>query len=105
MDGRRWRRVVCRQSARAAVASLACLFALPAGTAVAAPSNDLFATPTMLPSQVDVAASGSNIGATVEPGEGSHVAYRDPQQSVWYQWTAPIDGSLTITTTANFYTA
>jgi hypothetical protein len=44
--------------------------------------------------------AGLNIGATREPGEPLHAAA--PQgHSVWWTWTAPTDGSVTISTTGS----
>jgi hypothetical protein len=66
---------------------------VPAGTP---PANDNFAN-----AQVITGASGSvvgsNIGATVEPGEPN---IQDSQggASVWYRWTAPADGTVTFDT-------
>ena len=42
--------------------------------------------------------TGNNIGATRQPGEPAHGAA--PQgKSVWWTWTAPVDGAVTISTT------
>jgi TIR domain len=40
---------------------------------------------------------GDNTGATKEPGEPAH-AGNDGGKSVWYRWTAPADGTVTIDT-------
>ena len=41
--------------------------------------------------------TGSNVGATAEPGEPFH-ADQIGQKSVWWTWTAPSSGGLTLTT-------
>src|SRR6266540_2849244 len=62
------------------------------------PDNDNFATRFVLVG-TNVTAGGSNAGATEEPGEP------DPsllgEKSVWWTWTAPRDGGLTLTTTGS----
>jgi hypothetical protein len=64
----------------------------------AIPDNDNFATPIAL-AGTNVTATGSNVGATLEPGE------LDPSfeggRSVWWRWTAPADGAVTMTTAAS----
>jgi hypothetical protein len=79
----------------------AALFLITAFCAVAAvghgaiPDNDNFATRIALVG-TNVTTTGSNVGATLEPGE------RDPSfeggRSVWWTWTAPANGAVTITT-------
>ncbi len=66
------------------------------------PTNDLFALATPLPANGTVAVNGSNAGAGVEVGEPNAFSYDPGQASVWYAWTAPRSGSLTIRTTAEF---
>ncbi|HXS69058.1 MAG TPA: Ig-like domain-containing protein, partial [Candidatus Polarisedimenticolia bacterium] len=56
-----------------------------------APTNDDFADRIVL-SGTSVSATGSNVAATVEPGEPG------TSPSVWWTWTAPGTGSLFITT-------
>jgi len=47
---------------------------------------------------------GTNVGANKEPGEPSHEPDGDPGGgSVWYQWTAPATGVVTITTLGSNY--
>jgi Ca2+-binding RTX toxin-like protein len=41
--------------------------------------------------------TGSNVGATKEPGEPDH-AGNPGGHSVWYSWTAPVDGNVAFTT-------
>ena len=70
-------------------------------TAVAAiPDNDNFATRTVI-AGANVITTGNNVDATVEPGEP------DPSfesaKSVWWTWTAPADGGLTLTTSGSSF--
>ncbi len=58
-------------------------------TQTPAPANDDFANRITL-SGSSVSATGSNIGATSEPGDGGGA-------SVWWTWTAPGTGSLYVT--------
>jgi hypothetical protein len=60
------------------------------------PPNDAFANRTAL-AGVTNTALGSNVGATKEPGEPSH-AGNPGGHSVWWTWTAPTNGSVTIST-------
>jgi hypothetical protein len=66
------------------------------------PSNDDFAAATTLASEANVTATGTNVGSSAEPGEPAHYAYQPATQSVWYSWTAPSDGSLTLRADAGF---
>lgn len=66
------------------------------------PDNDNFATRIALIGS-NVTTTGSNVGATLERGE------LDPSfeggRSVWWSWTAPADGAVTLTTAgSNFDT-
>lgn len=66
------------------------------GLAFGAPANDSFAAAQPL-SGNPVSASGSNVDATMEPGEPSH-AGQPGGHSVWWAWTAAASGSVTIGT-------
>ncbi len=59
-------------------------------TAMAAPANDNFAAAQSL-SGSSGTVSGSNLGASKEPGEPNH-AGNAGGSSVWYRWTAPGSG-------------
>jgi hypothetical protein len=49
--------------------------------------------------------NGTNVGATMEPGEPEHVVLATGA-SIWFRWTAPIDGFVTVDTFgSNFDTA
>lgn len=67
------------------------LFA-PAPSPVAAPVNDNFATAQSLQG-TSLTAIGFNGGATRQIGEGSY-----GERTIWYSWTAPITGWVTLTT-------
>ncbi|MGA1213188.1 MAG: S8 family peptidase, partial [Solirubrobacterales bacterium] len=62
------------------------------------PANDDFADAASL---FLAATSGTNIGATRETGEPLHGW--NASRSVWYSWTAPADGTLTISTEGSDY--
>jgi titin len=70
-----------------------------------APSNDNFANAVVLTGASASRSGDTNAGATLEPGEAGTVAGAPAGASVWYSWTAPIDGEVEIeTTTSNFDT-
>ncbi|MEI6862097.1 MAG: MBG domain-containing protein, partial [Verrucomicrobiota bacterium] len=69
----------------------------------AGPVNDNFASSLTL-SGLAVTTTGSNVAATKEPGEPNHANDRGGK-SVWWSWTAPNTGTVTITTVgSNFDT-
>jgi hypothetical protein len=76
------------------VAALAVGAALLAGAqdASAAPSNDAFASAEPL-SGASASISGTTVGATLEAGEPNHFAGNG---SVWYAWTPPASGVVTL---------
>jgi hypothetical protein len=61
---------------------------------VSGPSNDQFISATPLDADAD---SASNVNATAEPGEPAH-AGQPAQTSVWWRWTSPVTGDVTIDT-------
>ncbi|NNF66112.1 MAG: VCBS repeat-containing protein [Gammaproteobacteria bacterium] len=72
------------------------------GSPVAAqtpPANDDFANAVIL--STDGTWSGTNVDATAEPGEPIHAA--SGGVSVWFQWTVPVDGFLSIDTYGSDY--
>jgi hypothetical protein len=77
---------------------------LPTASAGAAPpANDNFASAEALTGVSDQ-ATGTNIDATVEPGEPDHAGVSAPgQHSVWYSWLAPATDSVTINTCGSNY--
>lgn len=76
------------------------LLALSAPLRAAIPDNDNFATRTRL-SGSNLFVTGSNVDSTQEPGEP------DPSfwggKSVWWTWTAPTNGAVTITTAGSSF--
>jgi hypothetical protein len=62
------------------------------GLSFAAPANDNFADAQSIGSITEISQSltGSNVGATAEPGEPNH-RHGVPLKSVWYKWTAAAD--------------
>ncbi len=64
---------------------------------VLSPANDDFAGRTLL-SGTSVNVSASNAGATKEAGERNHAA-NPGGRSLWWSWTAPTSGTVTIGTT------
>src|SRR5215472_4189041 len=67
-----------------------------ASGAWAGPTNDLFANAAPISGQYG-SILGSNLGATNEPGEPSHAGF-PANSSIWYKWTAPINGEMTLDT-------
>jgi hypothetical protein len=63
------------------------------------PANDNFASRTVFSGTL-ISATGTNAFATKESGEPSH-AGNSGGKSVWYRWTAPGDGKVTIDTTGS----
>ncbi len=60
-----------------------------------APANDAFASAPALVGN-SASASGSNADATGETGEPDNANASAPIRSVWWQWTAPANGTTTI---------
>jgi outer membrane protein assembly factor BamB/subtilisin family serine protease len=65
------------------------------------PFNDAFASRAQL-SGSSVSVSTSNVGATRETGEPV-IANNPGGASLWWQWTAPASGSVTLATTGSSY--
>ena len=61
-----------------------------------APANDNFANRARLTGS-RIAMNASNAGATKEPGEPDHLG-NPGGSSVWYSWTAPASGRITLST-------
>lgn len=74
------------------MASMALMLTLPS-LASAAPSNDNFADAQEISGQA-VSVNGTNVDATTEDGEPIFNGTR----SLWYRWTAPAEGTVTMTT-------
>jgi Divergent InlB B-repeat domain len=58
-------------------------------------ANDDFADPRVLPDSLDLSIGHSNALATKEPGEPDHAA-QPGGASVWFSWTAPSSGPVSI---------
>src|SRR4051812_12238917 len=61
------------------------------------PANDNF-TDAIALSGVSGATTGSNVDATAETGEPAATHGSNTNTSVWWQWTAPGDGNVTVDT-------
>src|SRR5207244_8234652 len=61
------------------------------------PSNDNFPNAIALNTPLPITTTGSSKGATKEPGEPNH-ANEQGGASVWWKWTSPVTGPITITT-------
>jgi hypothetical protein len=66
------------------------------GNNIFGPPNDMFATPLPLLGST-ATSNGTNVNAGVEPNEPAH-ANLTAQRSVWWRWTAPASGNVTIQT-------
>jgi len=73
---------------------------LSSGPTQSPPTNDNFADRIAISGTHLSNVTGSNIGATVEVDEPFH-ADEIGQKSVWWTWTAPSSGALTLTTTGS----
>ena len=85
----------------AVVAGIAALSWLGASTGWAQPVNDMFANRTGI-TGTNILVTGSNLYATSEPGEPPHTGLPGGA-SVWWSWTAPQSGSVTITTAGSTF--
>ncbi|HEX8066882.1 MAG TPA: hypothetical protein VF520_10175 [Thermoleophilaceae bacterium] len=68
------------------------------------PANDALSAAVDLGRAAAAGAEGDLFGASAEVGEPGHYSYASARHSVWYSWTAPYRGSLTIRATASFQT-
>jgi len=67
----------------------------------AGPANDMFANGQTLPGTSGT-ATGSNVGASKEPGEPNH-AGNSGGASIWYRWTATSTASISIDTSGSSF--
>jgi|GEM_PF-474798 len=65
------------------------------------PANDNFANALVL-TGITATASGNSAGASFEPGEPYHAGVPGGR-SVWFAWTAPQDGLVTVTTAGSTF--
>ena len=91
-------RAMCLGSATAG--AFACLLAIVAAPAVAAPANDDFADREVLSGSLPIALTGTNVEATKEVGEPSpaHLGFAATGHSVWFEWEATGTGFVTVST-------
>ena len=76
---------------------LAAMAVSGATASAAPPANDNFANSSALTGST-AQASGSLAEATAEVNEPDHNGVSGPTRSVWYSWSAPANGSVTINT-------
>lgn len=65
------------------------------------PSNDAFANRSVLTGSL-ASTVGYNYGATREADEPVHHAHADSEFSVWWTWTAPAEGRVTLAVMSDF---
>lgn len=76
---------------------------LAAGPASAEPpTNDAFASAAAINGSLPVSVSGTNVEATKQPGEPAH-AGNAGGRSIWYSWTADLDGLVVLDTCASTF--
>jgi hypothetical protein len=74
------------------------------GAAAPRPANDAFADGVVAALTTSTGSfTGSNVRATKEVGEPNHAPSEPGGASVWWRWTAPAAGSLTVTTAGSDY--
>ena len=81
-------------------AGLLVMFTVAVATASAQPANDMFANAAVI-TGISGTTNGVNTAATLEVGEPDFINADDfagVTNSVWYQWTAPADGILSLDT-------
>lgn len=67
-----------------------------------APVNDNFQNSTVLSGSI-FSVTGTNVGATGQAGEPNHAGVSNPIESVWWTWTAPVSGSISLNTFGSNY--
>jgi Ca2+-binding RTX toxin-like protein len=69
------------------------------------PVNDNFANSITLIALEDnsISTTSTNVDSTAETGEPNHAGVSSPLNSVWWNWTAPSTGSVTINTFGSNY--
>lgn len=90
--------VLAGNSSGSAFSSSAAINVVPTSTP---PPNDNFANRIGL-SGANIVISGSNVNATKEAGEPS-LAFSSGGKSVWWSWTAPGDGRVSISTVGSSF--
>ncbi|MCA1830884.1 MAG: hypothetical protein LC663_05160, partial [Actinobacteria bacterium] len=70
--------------------------------AFAAPGNDNLASASTISNAVtSITVSGTNVAATEEPNENLNTDNAFFGATVWWRWTAPSNGDLTLTTSGS----
>lgn len=92
---------VCPDLLRSSFAACAAILGLGLCAGRAQPANDNFAFRTVV-TGTNVNAAGNSIGATTETGEPYH-AGKPGGASLWWSWTAPADGSITVRTAGSSF--
>ncbi len=82
--------------------TLAAVLTPAAGASAAAPANDNFASAEAL-TGATANATGSTIGATMEPDEPWHYPETPGGHSIWFRWTAPQTGGVEISTSGSSF--
>jgi thiol-disulfide isomerase/thioredoxin len=77
------------------------LIGLGAGLSLAQPANDMFANATVI-AGTNIVVNGNNVEATRESGE-PYPAGVWSGGSVWWSWTAPVSGTVTISTAGSSF--
>jgi len=67
------------------------------------PANDNFSNAVVLVG-TNLTVTGNNLMAAAEPGEPNHTGRNPGGHSVWYTWTAPLPGVVTITAIGTNFT-
>src|SRR6185312_9458476 len=85
-----------------AISFVALLVGFAPGAKAQAPANDLFTNAAPI-TGTDGTFSGSNVRATRETNEPIHyVGSPFSSNSVWFKWTAPVDGVVTFDTIGTY---
>jgi hypothetical protein len=66
------------------------------------PGNDNFEARAALPGS-EVAVAGGNAGANLQAGEPDHAYFDRGGKSVWWTWTAPAGGMVTVSTIGTYF--
>ena len=66
------------------------------------PANDNFANRAALVG-TNLSATGGTANATAQPGEPAHAGTNAPAKSIWWTWTAPASGVVTLSTAGSTF--
>jgi len=90
-----------RRPTRNLALAVVVLFGLSVSLSQAQPANDMFVNRVVI-GGTNVTDTGSNVGATKEPGEPNHNG-NSGGASVWWEWTAPFTEMVTISTAGSTF--